>query len=313
MFFTVKVWNFANDALNVQFHVVNESGKVVYPQKGGWVSKYIPKGAENYTLTSFDRDVFGIGDHTYTVVARISGEEENDSVTIKVTPSNGTLKQVGFECSDLYFKYDMGNYKAALTCRLSIFNGYPYPVFINNSVVSTISISPKTLAKYLRSRILIDTVSNRTILSKRYLTIASTAYFFVPKQDLPLLLSKIFPQLADAGADVKVENIVIHTTTATVNMTYNLTLDIQGELKIKRYRVTSIIHVKVDQVAVVADILADVGLTYGAFKGVNAVTDVSLFKKFITKVPPKYRYALGFLGQISLNDIKEQIITTVSG
>ena len=76
MFFTVRVWNFASDALNVQFHVVDEGGKVVYPRDGGWVSKYISKDAENYTLASFDKDVFGIGNHTYTVIARFQEKKK---------------------------------------------------------------------------------------------------------------------------------------------------------------------------------------------------------------------------------------------
>ena len=123
MFFTVKAWNFANDALNVQFHVVNESGKVVYPKDGGWVSKYIPKDAENYTLASFGRNVFGIGNHTYTVVARISGEEEKDTATIIVKPVNGTeLKQVGFECEDIHFDFKDSAYRALLSCQVYLYN-----------------------------------------------------------------------------------------------------------------------------------------------------------------------------------------------
>jgi len=104
VWFTVKGWNYAHGALNVQFHVVNESGKVVYPQDGGWVSKYLPEGASNYTLDAFSWDVYGLGNHTYTLVARISGEEEKATTTVTIKPVNGTeLKQVGFECDDPEF------------------------------------------------------------------------------------------------------------------------------------------------------------------------------------------------------------------
>ena len=101
VYFTIKGWNYAHDALNVQFHVVNESDKVVYPKNGGWISKYLPRGASNYTLDGFSWGVYGVGDHTYTLVARISGEEEKDTATIIVKPVNGTeLQQAGFKCSD---------------------------------------------------------------------------------------------------------------------------------------------------------------------------------------------------------------------
>ncbi len=101
VWFTIKGWNYAHDALNVQFRVVNGSDKVVYPRDGGWISKHLPEGASNYTLASFEGNVFGIGDHNYTVIARISGEEENDTATIIVKPMNGReLQQAGFKCSD---------------------------------------------------------------------------------------------------------------------------------------------------------------------------------------------------------------------
>ncbi|WP_457742401.1 glycine zipper family protein [Thermococcus sp.] len=120
MFFTVKAWNFASDALNFQFHVVNESGKVVYPKDGEWVSRYIPKDAENYTLASFDRNVFGIGDHTYTVVARISGEEENDSVTIKVKPA--TALKAFMDCSDMTLSAKSGDLVLDMECDVHFTN-----------------------------------------------------------------------------------------------------------------------------------------------------------------------------------------------
>ncbi len=123
VFFTVGAWNFAGDALNVQFHVVDESGRVVYPRDGGWISKYLPKGASNYTLASFDLNVHGVGSYTYTVIARISGEEEKDTATITIKPANGTeLKQVGFECDDLYFNWNRGAYTATLVCKAFIYN-----------------------------------------------------------------------------------------------------------------------------------------------------------------------------------------------
>jgi len=136
VWFTIKGWNYAQGALNVQFHVVNESGKVVYPKDGGWVSKYIPKDAENYTLASFERDVFGVGNHTYTVIARISGEEEKDTATIIVKPVNGTkLRQVGFECDDPEFNWNHGEYTATLVCKAFVYNPSQ-----NSIEISTVSV-----------------------------------------------------------------------------------------------------------------------------------------------------------------------------
>ncbi len=123
VWFTVKGWNYAHDALNVQFHVVNESGKVVYPKDGDWISKYLPEGASNYTLDAFSWDVYGVGNHTYTLVARISGEEENDSATITIKPVNGTeLKQMGFECDDIHFDFKDRAYRASLSCQVYLYN-----------------------------------------------------------------------------------------------------------------------------------------------------------------------------------------------
>ncbi len=136
VWFTVKGWNYAHDALNVQFHVVNESGKVVYPKDGDWISKYLPEGASNYTLASFDRDVYGVGNHTYTLVARISGEKENDSATITIKPVNGAkLKQVGTECSNLYFTWEFIDYHGTLTCRAMLYNPANKTIVITNSSI----------------------------------------------------------------------------------------------------------------------------------------------------------------------------------
>ena len=151
VFFTVGAWNFAGDALNVQFHVVDESGRVVYPRDGGWISKYLPKGASNYTLDAFNWDIYGVDNHTYTVIARISGEEENDTATIIVKPVNGTgLKQVGFECDDLYLStgLDRGHhllYRGTLTCRAILYN--PTPYYLRGSItdVHAVEITPKVL------------------------------------------------------------------------------------------------------------------------------------------------------------------------
>ncbi len=123
VYFTIKGWNYAHDALNVQFHVVNESGKVVYPKDGGWISKYLPEGASNYTLDGFSWGVHGVGDHTYTVIARISGEEEKDTVIITVKPVSGTeLKQVGFECDDIHFDFRDRGYRASLSCQVYLYD-----------------------------------------------------------------------------------------------------------------------------------------------------------------------------------------------
>ena len=123
VYFTIKGWNYAHDALNVQFHVVNESGKVVYPKDGGWISKYLPEGASNYTIDGFSWGVHGVGNHTYTVIARISGEEEKGSVTITVRPVNGTeLKQVGFECDDIHFDFRDRAYRASLSCQVYLYD-----------------------------------------------------------------------------------------------------------------------------------------------------------------------------------------------
>jgi len=46
-------------------------------------------------------------------------------VRVEVKPMNGTeLKQVGFECDDLYFDFKNGEYIAPITCKAILYNSY---------------------------------------------------------------------------------------------------------------------------------------------------------------------------------------------
>ncbi|QDA31074.1 hypothetical protein FH039_04895 [Thermococcus indicus] len=54
------------------------------------------------------------------------GEEHRSEVKVEVKLMNGTeLKQVGFECSDLYFDFEDRAYRATLSCRVYLHNPNP--------------------------------------------------------------------------------------------------------------------------------------------------------------------------------------------
>lgn len=121
VYFTVKVFNYVNSAYSIRGYVKDEDGSKVYPEDGGYFEARLPANG-NYTA-HFDLPVSGIGNHTYTLyVDNYGGESHTDSVKIEVKQGNGELQQIYFVCSDMYFDYKDGTYKATLTCKAGLYN-----------------------------------------------------------------------------------------------------------------------------------------------------------------------------------------------
>jgi len=159
VFFTVKAWNFGDQAVSLSGFVEDENGTVV-KSVGGFIGR-LPANTRNYTLTAFSLDVYGVGNHTYKLFLdnydgkpNGAGEEHWSKVTVEVEPTNGTLKQVGFECDDLYLSTGLDRehhllYRGTLTCEAILYNPTSRNLVGNITDVYTIKISPRTLDKNL--------------------------------------------------------------------------------------------------------------------------------------------------------------------
>ena len=136
--FIVKVWNHDSSALSLSGFVQDEDGVVIKKIEG--FEGRVPANAQNYTLTAFSLDVYGVGNHTYKLFLDNSdgepngvGEEHWSEVTVEVKSINGTeLKQVGFECDDPEFNWNGIEYKAELVCRAFIYNPTQNDVYLNS-------------------------------------------------------------------------------------------------------------------------------------------------------------------------------------
>ncbi len=121
MFFTIKVLNYMNNAYSIRGYVVDDAGDRVYPEDGEYFEARLPANG-NYTA-HFDLPVSGIGNHTYTLyVDNYGGETHTNSVKIEVKQGNGGLKQITFECDDLYFDFRDYTYRATLSCTVYLYN-----------------------------------------------------------------------------------------------------------------------------------------------------------------------------------------------
>jgi len=175
VFFVAKVWNFENSAEPLSGFVEDEKG-VVVKKIGGFESR-VPANAKGYAVVGFNLVVYGVGKHVYKLFLDDTdgkpngdGEEHWSSVTVTVNPTNGTLKQVGDECSDLYFTWEFIDYHATLTCRAVLYNPTNESLTILNSSKgkpwigisdSGVSMTPSSFNEHL-SKFVTD-VSNSKI------------------------------------------------------------------------------------------------------------------------------------------------------
>ncbi|AIF69881.1 hypothetical protein PAP_07455 [Palaeococcus pacificus DY20341] len=102
VYFTIKAWNYGNTAIPLSGFVEDEDGAVV-KRIDGFAGR-LPANAQNYTLTAFSLDVYGIGNHTFKLFLdnydgkpNGAGEEHWSEVKVEVKPWKADLK---LECDD---------------------------------------------------------------------------------------------------------------------------------------------------------------------------------------------------------------------
>ena len=121
MFFTVKAWNFASQAVSLSGFVEDEDGAVV-KSIGGFEGR-VPANVQNYTLTAFSLDVYGVGNHTYKLFfdnvdgkPNGAGEEHWSEVTVEVKPT--TSAYATLDCPRSVPQND----ERATQCKIQVWN-----------------------------------------------------------------------------------------------------------------------------------------------------------------------------------------------
>ena len=247
------------------------------------------------------------------------GAENWSKTTVEVKPVNEReLKLVSSECGELYFKYDMGNYRARLACEFVIYNEYNFSLEVSGKIMTKMNAS--VLNKYLQSNSLVTSINPHTISAGQYFTINSTAYFEISKSSLPELIRAlsgaglIFPYWEDAANDIRVET-EFYGATIPIKITYDVPFDRIG---IQRFTFIESTYIEVDQMAVIADVAADAFLTYELKTKTIPLADIEFIQNALNKLPPSIRQKVSpitnpLLQQISINWLanwmKEKLIT----
>ena len=207
------------------------------------------------------------------------------------------LKQVTSECDPIYFKYNMGNYEATLTCRLTIYNGYSYDLKVTGDIVSDIDVS--ILNKYLQFPAgsfspVVSYIDPKTIPTGGYSTITSIAHFKISKPDI-FVIGDIFPYWEDAWNDIQVEGI--YGARIPVKIIHDVPFD---KLGIQRFTLQSRVYVEVDHMAVVADIAADALLTYKLGKRSAPIANIKFIQDILNKLPPEANWLANWMKEYAI-------------
>ncbi|WP_206205258.1 hypothetical protein [Thermococcus sp. GR6] len=310
VYLQVKAWNYDGSLIPVMGYIEIDGDRRSIDAK-------IPADESGDSLLTFTYNVIGVGNHTFKLFLDNQdgepngiGEEHWSEVTVEVKTGD-QLKQVTSECDPLYFKYNMGNYEATLTCRLTIYNGYDYDLKVTGDIVSDIDVS--ILNKYLQlqagsSSPVVSYIDPTTIPTGGYSTITSIAHFKISKPDI-LVIGDIFPYWEDAWNDIQVEGI--YGAMVPVEIIHDVPFD---KLGIQRFTLQSSVYIEVDHIAVVADLATDAYLTYKLGSKVMPVANIKFIKDALTRLPPEVREKINpIIEQISINWlanwIKERAIT----
>lgn len=255
--FIVKVWNHDSSALSLSGFVQDEDGTIVKSIDG--FKGRVPAGAQNYTLTAFTLDVYGVGIHTFKLFLdnydgkpNGAGEEHWDEVTVEVKPTNGTeLKQVGFECDDLYFDFRDRAYRATLVCK----------VYLYNPLESALDVKDVAVLHGYSLGDLEDVTGGS--LSTGEWAINPSAFSLNPQEtktvtfSLPLEIGSWVPISVSDATEV----VSKYGEHVTINYQYTLGYTYDGsEWKHFEGEVQEIVQVKVDTSTVAADYLLSGGM-----------------------------------------------------
>ncbi|CAI1492694.1 protein of unknown function [Thermococcus nautili] len=108
VFFTVKVWNFANQTITLSGNVSGDSWGTVKSIDG--FEGRVPANAKNYTLTPFSLDIYGVGNHTFKLFLDNAdgkpngvGEEHWSEVKVEV---KGSIVPPNLDCTQEVFPGD---------------------------------------------------------------------------------------------------------------------------------------------------------------------------------------------------------------
>ncbi|AIF69871.1 hypothetical protein PAP_07405 [Palaeococcus pacificus DY20341] len=109
MYFTIKAWNYGNTAIPLSGFVEDEDGAVV-KRIDGFAGR-LPANAQNYTLTAFSLDVYGIGNHTFKLFLdnydgkpNGAGEEHWSEVRVEVKSVGNVIASM--ECEPVIVPLD---------------------------------------------------------------------------------------------------------------------------------------------------------------------------------------------------------------
>ncbi|MDK2913244.1 MAG: hypothetical protein PWQ79_159 [Thermococcaceae archaeon] len=191
VFFTVRIWNFDSSAISVRGFVEDESGAII-KRIDGFEGGVPANGGRN---VSFSYTIHGVGNHAFKLFLdnydgepNGAGEEHWAEVTVKVKPVNGTeLKQVGFECSDLYFtklvtgvnlesiKNVLINYQAEVECVAIIYNPTDEKIKIDGLDIGDATAAPTALnvgLKKFKGKISSDIIVPQSYITIQFMSIA---------------------------------------------------------------------------------------------------------------------------------------------
>ncbi len=121
VYFTVKGWNFENSAIPLNGFVEDENGAIVKRIEG--FEGKLPANAQNYTLTAFNLQVDGVGNHTFKLFLDNTdgkpngiGEEHWSEVRVEVRPNK--LAYATLDCPRRVPQND----EKPVQCKIKVWN-----------------------------------------------------------------------------------------------------------------------------------------------------------------------------------------------
>ena len=314
----ITIENTADYAQTWPVELVDNTGNVWWPES----DKYVLD--TNYTLS---KGIITIQPHK-TAHIMVTGIEVYQNTTfylkvggitmamayVEVNGSNVVhLKSI--KCNDeLYFKYDMGDYKATLTCYVTGYNAYHTTLELNGNILATINAS--YLNRYLslpngKTSPVVSDIKPKNIPRGEQFVLSSNVSFVVPAPDFKILPNSI----SDAFNDVRVE-----WSLSGKNVPVTIIYDIPfKDVNIQRIIIHYKVHLSVDHKAVVLDFISDVGITVFSWTklskiGEASIADVGFIQQSLNKLPPGIRdKIIPVFSWVSLNYVKERVITGLLG
>ena len=276
VFFTIKVVNYVNSAYSIRGYVMDEDGDKVYPEDGEYFEARLPANG-NYTAY-FDLPVSGIGNHTYTLyVDNYGSESHTDSTKIQVKPGNGGLKQIAFECDDLYFTWEFVDYHATLICKAVLYN----PTFSELGIAS-INGMPDI-------RVSINAISLTPTELKHGMNTIEVSV------DSPIIMPQGYDTLEFrseiSGVPLTILETQLYGSIYSITLPYTVYFANGSQFKAVGYGGGKILQDN-------AHVLADTALNAFLFKGTGSTLKAVLIARDVSKAGEAVRVLIGILKEI---------------